>query len=411
MRIAVAGAGIVGLAIAHALLDEGHTVELIDREGIAAGASRGNAGWVAHTDIMPLASPKAWRYMPRWLTDPMGPLAIRPSYLPHLLPWFLRFVAASQPEQVERGTVALAHLNLQALPSWEQRLAALGLSNRFLRQRGILTVWSDPKVHEAVAAVAKRQAGFGIAADLLDAAAVRRLEPAFGPAVAGGALHPAGLHVADPKDLTVELGEKALARGATLVKAAVTGMRPVGDGVEIRFSGLAERRYDRAVLALGAWSKHLAKGLGDAIPLDTERGYNITLPPGTMGVSRPVMFEGHGFVTTPLDSGDRIGGSVEFAGLTARPNYKRVDAMLARLRSFLPDMGPTEGPRWMGFRPSLPDSLPVIGASRATDRVLYAFGHGHYGLTQAAATADIIAALVAGRRTSIDIQPYSAQRF
>ncbi|MDB5562048.1 MAG: amino acid oxidase, partial [Hyphomicrobiales bacterium] len=152
-------------------------------------------------------------------------------------------------------------------------------------------------------------------------------------------------------------------------------------------------------------------GLGDAVPLDTERGYNVTFAPGTLGLTRPVMYEGHGFVSTPLDSGDRVGGSVEFAGLEAEPNFARVDAILTRLRRFLPELQADAGPRWMGFRPSLPDSLPVIGPSAKGAHVIYAFGHGHHGLTQAAATAEIVAALVADREPAFDIAAYSARRF
>lgn len=411
MRIGVVGAGIVGINIAHALLDRGHDVVLIDREGMAAGASQGNAGWIVHTDIMPLASPKAWRHMPRWLTDPMGPLAIRPAYLPKLLPWFLRFVAASQPSRVEAGINNIAALNLAAMPAWERRLDGLGLTNQFLRRTGILTVWSDPGMLAAVRAVADRQRGFGISADLLDAEAVRRLEPAFGPEVAGGAFHPGALHVSNPLALTLALGHSALARGAHEETGSVSKIEAEGDGASVVFSDGRRLRFDSVVLAAGAWSKPLAAAVGDAVPLDTERGYNITMKPGTLGLSHPVMFEGHGFVTTPLDDGDRVGGSVEFGGLDAKPNYRRVDAMLARLRRFLPDLGPTEGERWMGFRPSMPDSLPVIGASRAGPSVIHAFGHGHHGLTQAAVTAEIVGALVAGEAAPVNPAPYSPQRF
>lgn len=411
MHIAIVGAGIVGVTVAHGLLDRGHSVTLIDRAGIAAGASRGNAGWIVHTDIMPLASPKAWRHMPRWLTDPLGPLAIRPTYLPRLLPWFLRFVAASQPGRVEQGIARIAALNLSALPAWEKRLDGLGLSNRFLRRTGILTVWSDAGLFAAVEDVANKQRALGIDVEMLDAGTVRRMEPAFGDRVKGGALHPASLHVADPGQLTDALGAAALARGAQLITGAVETIVPTGQGAMVR---LAEGRVidaDHVVLAAGAWARPLAATLGDAVPLDTERGYNITMKPGTLGLSHPVMFEGHGFVTTPLDTGDRVGGSVEFGGLKAAPNYKRVDAMLGRLRTFLPHMGATEGERWMGFRPSLPDSLPVIGPASASPRVTYAFGHGHHGLTQGAVTAEIVAALIAGERPPVDVKPYSAQRF
>jgi D-amino-acid dehydrogenase len=169
---------------------------------------------------------------------------------------------------------------------------------------------------------------------------------------------------------------------------------------------------DRVVVAAGIWSRELARHLGDRIPLDTERGYNATYPKGALGLGRPIMFEGEGFVTTPLDIGDRVGGSVEFAGLGAAPNHERTSAMLARLKRFLPHFDADQpATRWMGFRPSIPDSLPVIGPSGRDRRIVYAFGHGHHGLTQAAVTSRLVADLIEGRTGEIDPTPYSALRF
>ncbi|WP_018181127.1 NAD(P)/FAD-dependent oxidoreductase [Kaistia granuli] len=410
MRVGIIGAGIVGVATAHALLDEGHEVDLIDREGIAAGTSAGNAGWIAHLDILPLASPKVWRNLPRWAFDPLGPLAIRPAYLPALLPWLARFVAASQPSRIEASIRAIATLNGRALAAWETRLASLGLGNH-LRDRGLLSVWADERAFRAAGELIERQRALGIPVETLDARSLRALEPALGPRAVAGALYPSGRHVSDPLQFTRALGEAALQRGAHLRKFEIIGVSGRGGEIAIRTSFDTLALYDRVVIATGAWSKPLAAALGDAIPLDTERGYNVTLPSGRLGLTRPVMFEGEGFVTTPLDSGDRVGGSVEFAGLEAAPNFKRVDAILGRLRRFLPEADLTGGDRWMGFRPSIPDSLPVIGTASGDPRVVYAFGHAHHGLTQAAATAELVAALIADRRPPIDLAPYSPQRF
>lgn len=410
MRIVIIGAGIVGVTVAHALLDEGHAVELVDREAPAAGASAGNAGWIAHMDILPLASPKAWAHMPKWMLDPLGPLSISPAHLPKLLPWLLRFVAASRPSRIKLGSAAIHALNSASLPAWERRLATLGLEG-LLRRKGILSVWTDRREFEAAAALHARQNALGIPVERLEPAELRVLEPAFGPEVVGAALYPTGAHVCDPRDFTVALHDSALARGMTFTRATVADFVPGPDGLTLATAEGTTIRTDRVVLAAGAWSKPLAAKVGDYVSLDTERGYNITVPAGTIGVTRPVMFEGQGFVVSPLDTGDRIGGAVEFAGLTRPANWKRVDAMIGRLRRVMPRLGTIEGERWMGFRPSTPDSLPVIGRSRDDTRVVHAFGHGHYGLTQAAATAEIVAALMAGRSPSIDLRPFSPQRF
>ena len=411
MRVVIIGAGIVGVTTAHALLDAGCTVVLVDPGGIAAGASQGNAGWIAHVDILPLASPKAWRNLPRWLMDPLGPLAIRPAYLPKLAPWLLRFLWASRPQTLAAGTTALAALNGQALRAWEARLARLDLSNH-LRPRGLMTVWDDPAINGAMATLATLQHRHTIPAQLLDRAGVIELEPALAAGgVAGGLWYPTGAHVSDPADLTRAIGEAALARGARLVQADADLISTGADWAAVTLSTGEILTADRVILAAGAWSKPLAAQVGDAVPLDTERGYNVTLASGSLGLTRPVLFEGHGFVISPLDTGDRLGGAVEFAGLKAAPNYARVDALIARARRFLPEGRFEGGTRWMGFRPSIPDSLPVIGPSRRSPRVLHAFGHGHYGLTQAAITADIIAAQVMDLPTPLDPTPFSAQRF
>lgn len=412
MHIAIIGAGIVGLATAHALIDDGHAVTIVDPGHQPGRPCDGNAGWIAHTDIMPLASPKIWRHLPRWLLDPLGPLAIRPSYALSIAPWLLRFVAAARPERIERSIAAIQALNGQALPAWQRRLDALGLSHH-LRERGLLSVWSSETAFKAAASIAARQRQFGIPVDTLDRSHLSALEPALGDRAIAGFFYPTGCHVSDPKAVVADLATRARERGAKALQARAQAVIPEGETIRVATDNGAPVIADRVIVAAGAWSRSLAATLGDPVPLDTERGYNLTLPTGTLGLSRPVAFEGEGFVTTPLDIGDRIGGAVEFAGLDAAPNYRRVDAIVGRLRRFLPHLPPSlpEGPRWMGFRPSLPDSLPVIGPARRTDQVLYAFGHAHHGLTQAAATADMIAAFVGRRSQPIDPKPFAVTRF
>ena len=251
----------------------------------------------------------------------------------------------------------------------------------------------------------------GIPLELLDSPALHRLEPALGPRAVAGALYGSGAHISDPLLLTLALAKAALERQAHLVRGRVVAVSPGASGVTLQFSDGGAVQADLAVLAAGAWSRPLAGSAGDRVPLDMERGYNVSLPPGRLGLSRPAVFEGEGFVTTPLDTGDRVGGAVEFAGLRVPPNFARVDAILSRLRRYLPDADLSGSERWVGFRPSLPDSLPVIGRSPGNPHLIYAFGHAHYGLTQAAATAELVAALVAGECPAIDVAPFRPGRF
>jgi len=411
MRIAIVGAGIVGLAAAHALLDRGHDVTLIDPGDQTARPTDGNAGWIAHTDIMPLASPKAWRNLPVWLMDPLGPLTIRPAYLPVLMPWLMRFVLASSPLRIKASMAAIRAINAEALPAWKTLLASLNL-DAHLREKGILSVWRQHEAFLRAKNVLDRQRELGIGVEVLDRKELGSLEPALRN-VEAGVLFPDACHISDPAHLAADLKRLALERGAQHVAARVLAVEPNDGAIHVRTDRAVEPVIaDRVVIAAGIWSRPLAKMLGDGIPLDTERGYNATYPKGSFGLNRPIMYEGEGFVTTPLDTGDRVGGAVEFAGLDAEPNHARTSAMIARLKRFLPDFNADqEARRWMGFRPSIPDSLPVIGPSRRDRRIVYAFGHGHHGLTQAAITSRLVADFIDGTAGAIDLTPYSAQRF
>lgn len=410
MRIAIIGAGLVGLATAHALRDEGHDVTILDREGPAAGASRGNAGWIAHTDIDPIASPKMLRQVPKFLLDPLGPLAIRPSYLWQILPWLLRLVYASRPANLERSVNGLVSLQKLAMPAWTQLSGDLGLT-RHIHRRGGLFVFASQEAFAAAKPHFRNQQELGLACELLEQPELRQLEPMLADVIVGGAFFPDAAHVSDPRVLTEALFEAAMARGCHFVRDEVGGVE-AGPPVSVVRRGGPALEADAVVVAGGAWSRPLAAGLGDAIPLDTERGYNVSFPDAVGVLTRPVAFPGHGFVATPMETGLRIGGAVELGGLELPPNHERSRALHAKATRFLRGCPPYEtGTKWMGFRPSIPDSLPVIGTASASDRIVYAFGHGHYGLTQSAATGRIVADLLARRPPPIDLAPFSPQRF
>lgn len=410
LNIAVIGAGIVGLNIAHALADDGHRVTIIDREGAAAGTSQGNAGWIAHTDITPLASPKIMRQVPKFLADPLGPLAIRPSYALQALPWLVRFMLAARPAAYQRSMAGLIALQSLALPAWEKRSAALGLKH-LIHHRGGLHVFDDASMFARMQPIFTQQKEMGVDLHLIERSEIRQLEPHLSDRFTHAAFIENTAHVADPRVITVALFDAAMARGIAFHKAEVVHIDPAG-APELRFADGGKMTVDYIVLAAGVWSKNLLASLGENVPLESERGYNVSFPGITHVLSRPVAFEGHGFVATGLDSGLRIGGAVEFAGLKASPNHNRTRALHRKAADFIAGVPEFEtGTVWMGHRPSLPDSLPVIGRAVRNARILMAFGHGHYGLTQSAATADLVAALVADRPAGLDLSAYSAQRF
>lgn len=408
MKVAVIGAGLIGLASAHALADAGHDVTVIDREGPAAGASRGNAGWLAHTDIDPLASPGMLARVPGYLLDPLGPLAIRREYLLPILPWLARLILAARPSQLARSIEAIVAINRRAMPAWDRLSDRLGMGS-MIHRRGAFFAFDSQSRLEGVRAHHARQRAYGITVEEIPGHELRQMEPGLSDTITSAAYYPDAAHVSDPRLVTEALFAAAQARGIGFIRATVQSVTP---GVAITCTDHPPITADRAVIAAGAWSRPLAAALGDSVPLDTERGYNVSFPGATTQLTRPVSFEGHGFVASPLETGLRIGGAVELGGLHLLPNHDRTRALYTKASRFLRDIPPFEsGTLWMGFRPSLPDSLPVIGRAKATPSIIYAFGHAHHGLTQSAATGEIVAQLIAGEPPAIDLTPFSPQRF
>lgn len=409
--VLVIGAGSVGMAIALRLQREGRQVTVIDRSGVAAEASRGNAGAMAFTDIMPLASPGILRKAPRWLLDPLGPLSIAPAYLPRIAPWLFHFWRASFPERVKASAAAQAALMDLSIVETDAMLTAAGVT-AMLRSDGVL------HLYESEAELAASQPGWQARADhgiafthLHGPPAIAELQPGLSPTLVAATFLPAWKTVTDPLLLTLALARRFVELGGRLRRGEALGLEPVAGGVIVPLAGTQRMTAQRVVVAAGAWSHRLARTLGERIPLETERGYNTTLPVSAFDLKRQLTFGGHGFVVTPLACGVRVGGAVELAGLDARPNFRRSEVLLAKAKRFMPGLATEGGTQWMGFRPSLPDSLPAIGAAARDARVTYAFGHGHLGLTQAAATARLVADLLAGRPSALDLTPFRPQRF
>ena len=408
--VVVIGAGIVGIAAACHLAEEGRTVLILDRGEPARGASFGNAGAFAFSDVMPLASPGIMRKAPGWLLDPLGPLAIPPAYLPRIAPWLLRFWRASRPDRVRHSMVAQAEMMRLARRAMEALVVRAGAGG-MVRSDGALEFYESEAEWRASLPGWDLREREGIAFQHLRGDAIRALQPGLAFSFDFATFVPGWQTVENPHSFAGVLLAYAERLGAGFRQAAVQRVQPTEGGVRIMLDGGAALEAGHVVIACGAWSRPLAEALADAVPLETERGYNTTLPPGAFDVRRQLTFGGHGFVITPIDGGVRVGGAVELGGLTRPPNYRRAQAMLEKAARFLPGLRTEGGSQWMGFRPSLPDSLPVIGPSRVSARVLYAFGHGHLGLTQSAATGLLIAELVAGRPASIDLAPFSARRF
>lgn len=407
--IVVVGAGVVGICAAAYLAEAGRKVTVVDRSGICEETSSGNAAALAFSDILPLAHKGMLRQVPKWLVDPLGPLSIPPAYLPALSPWLLRFWRAGRSGG-EAATAAQAGLMKLAEAEW-MALIQRADAKDMLREDGSLELYESEAEFRVSLPGWNAREQYGIEFRHLGKEELPEYQPGLSERFSHGTFAPGWKTVGDPQIFSRAIWRHAETKGAIFQKVAVVGADRDGDGPKIRLSdgGLVVCRT--LVVAAGAWSHLLAKDFGDHIPLETERGYNTTLPVGAFDIRRQLIFSGHGFVVTPLDHGIRVGGAVELGGLKRPPNFARSKAMLRKAQSFLPGLNTEGGREWMGFRPSLPDSLPVIGRSRAVGNVIYAFGHGHLGLTQAAATGRLISQLVSGEKPTVDLLPFSPQRF
>ncbi|MCC5961597.1 MAG: FAD-dependent oxidoreductase [Rhodobacteraceae bacterium] len=409
--VLVIGAGVIGLSAALEMQRRGLSVTVLERAPDAQSASIGNAGAFAFSDIEPLAAPGILRRAPKWLIDPLGPLSIPPAYALRIAPWMLRFWRASWRDRFAASCRAQAALMAHSRGALARLVAATD-ADPLLRRDGQLQLYDSAAGFRSSLPGwdARREQGIGF--DLLqdDPEKITQIQPGLDARFRFAAYVPDWINVTDPALWHAHLRAQFLALGGRLHTAHAQALHPHGDHVALD-SDAGTLRAGHVVLAAGAWSHHLARSLGERLPLETERGYNTTLPDPRVALKTHLTFSDHGFVVTRIGEGLRVGGAVELGGLRLPPNYRRADVLLRKAQAFLPGLNAQGGRQWMGFRPSMPDSLPVIGRSVASARVIHAFGHGHLGLTQSAGTAELVADLVAGARPAIDLTPFRPDRF
>lgn len=409
-KAVIVGAGIVGIAISAFLAEAGMTVTVIDRSGVCGETSAGNAAAFAFSDILPLAHKGMIRHLPGWLADPLGPLSIPPAYLPKLAPWLWRFWRAGSGKNRAAAIAAQTALMELARVEWPALMRRSGTLD-MLREDGSLELYeSETEFDDALTGWDEREKA-GIAFEHVRGGRLAELQPGLSAQFVAGTFVPDWKTVADPKRLADALWAWCETRGARFVGANVAAI-VTDDGKPAMLLDDGRRiSGDVVVIAAGAWSHLLARTIGEVIPLETERGYNTTFPADAFDLRRQLIFSRHGFVVTPLEDGIRIGGAVEFGGLDRPPNYDRARAMVKKTQRFLPGLKTVSGSEWMGYRPSLPDTLPVIGRSTRANGVYFAFGHGHLGLTQAAATGRLIRDMVFRQAAAIDVSAFRPERF
>jgi D-amino-acid dehydrogenase len=409
-RITVIGAGIVGVATACYLRREGHEVTIVTEHPPGEYCSFGNAGILSPASCVPQAMPGILAKVPRYLLDPLGPLAVRWSYLPRAAPWLVRFVASATRARVERAADALHALLARTFDAYLPLVERAGCAD-LVRRSGYLVVYESRRAAREDALVWKLRRDRGVVVEELDSAGLRRMVPALAPRYTLGFYLPEQGYVADPEGLTKALAAQFERDGGVILRRKVLDVAAGPAGVRSLATDEGEVPVQTLVVCAGVHSGEIAARLGELVPLEAERGYHVVFPDSGVELPLPVSSAEHKFFVTPMRMGLRAAGQAEFAGIYAEPNYERAEVLARLARRMFPAIRPDGATRWMGRRPSFPDSLPVIGPSRKHRNVFYAFGHGHNGLSAAAATGAIIADLVAGRTPPLDLAPFRVDRF
>lgn len=410
MRCVVIGAGIVGSSCAWHLQRCGARVTLIDSEPPGQSTSFGNAGCISKTSVFPFSYPGVLWKVPGWLLDPSGPVRIRWRQLPHVAPWLYRFWRAGSASRVAKIVAAQSALMESVVRDFDEVLQ--GTDSMHLREaRGMILLYDNEADFEADAWKYRERDRLGLNWRRLEPDELASREPAVRLGDGVALFEPLWQHILDPGGLTARVADAAVRLGAEWVRDRVQGIDVRCFGTTVTTAAGRVIDTDWLILATGAWSNRLLRPLGFRVPLLPKRGYHVMYTHPSIAISQPVMSASRHVVLTPMSGGLRVSGTAEFARLDTPPDPARARALIQSARHFVPDLGGSGFSEWMGQRPMMADSLPVLGPLPGRPRVLAAFGHGHYGLTQGPTTGKIMARLVCGDDPGIDLTPFSITRF
>jgi len=408
--ITIIGAGLIGIACAAWLQRDGHRVTVIARGNPGEDCSFGNSGLLSPGSVVPPAVPGAWRNIPRWLLDPLGPLVVRPGYALRLLPWLAGWLKSCAEPRAREISRALTALHAPVFDNYAPLLADAGAAGLITRTGQLYVSEQDDGAAGTPFQQALREAA-GVRTEKLSGDAARELEPALSKTCRSALYFPDNGHSVNSFKLVQSLAAHFQRAGGKLLKRAVTGFEMGGRGPRRLLTDGDPLPVGKLVVAAGAWSHRLTGQLGTRLPLEAERGYHLMLPDPGIRLRMPLVNRDHNFTMTTMDTGLRLAGTAEFAGVDASPDYRRARMLLERGRRTLPGLRGERATEWMGCRPSLPDGLPVIDRSPRFPDVYFACGHAHFGLTEAPTTGRLIAELIGGRAPSIDLAPFRATRF
>ena len=408
LKIGIVGAGIQGISNALFLQKKGFSVTIFDRdEPGSPAASYGNAGHFSPYASVPINRPDVLTDVPAMLLSSTGPLALKWNYVPKMIPWFLQFIRNCTTKRMMHTAKNMHQILDLALPAYDELFDDIELGG-LVEKKGILYIWNDQSLKSRELEIKVRNE-LGVDQQVVTPKEIHDLEPNIKPIYHGGVYYQHGRHARNPKKILLKLYDFFLKKGGKFLKMNIKDIN-FNDEKPVIKAETQSFLFDKIVIACGSFSKKLTDNLGEKIPLDTERGYHVHFKDCDHLLSRPVIFQNRGFGITPMEQGLRVVGTVEFGGLDNPLSKSRVKNLINNAKYMMGDL-PEHEDEWLGFRPTLPDYLPVIGPSKKYKNVFYCFGHHHLGWTLGPISGKIISGMIAEENTNLDLKPYSSLRF
>ncbi len=406
--VGIVGAGIQGVCIGLQLVKKGIPVTLFDKNDPGSMSSYGNAGHFSPYAVVQLNRPDVINDIPKMLLSSYGPLALKWNYIPKMLPWIFKYLRSSTKKSMMHTAKYMHQILDLSLNAFDEILSEIDTTN-LVERKGIIYIWTNKNLKSRNLEIKIRDE-LGVKQRLLSKEEILKLEPNLNPVFDSGVIYDYAYHARDPQGITKKLFELFLKNGGKFNKSEVINITQTKiNQTEIK-TNLESFKFEKSVLACGAFSKKLTDQLGEKIPLDTERGYHVHYKNMESLLTRPVIFLDRGFGMTPMNQGLRAVGTVELGGFENPISKKRIEYIDKCAKELLPQLGEFED-EWLGFRPTLPDFLPVIGPSLKNKNIIYAFGHHHLGWTLGAITGKIVSGIVNEEKTNLDLSPYSSSRF
>ena len=410
--VGIIGSGIQGVCIGLQLIKKGIPVTLFDRNDPLSKnfhpASYGNAGHFSPYSVLQFNRTDILYDVPKMLFSSYGPLALKWNYVPKMIPWFLHYIKNCNEKSMLHTAKYMNQILSLSNDAYEEIFKEIDMTN-LIQKKGIIYVWTKKNLKSRELEIKTRK-DLGIEQKLLTQKEILELEPNLKPVFDAGVIYENAMHAKDPQGILNKIFKLFIDKGGKFIQENILSLKQISESQTIIKSANQEYAFEKTVIASGAFSKNLTDQLGENIPLDTERGYHVHFKDMEHLISRPVIFLDRGFGMTPMNQGLRAVGTVELGGLKNPPSKKRIDYIVKCAKELLPQLK-THEDEWLGFRPTLPDFLPILGPSLKNENIIYAFGHHHLGWTLGAITGKIISGIVAGEKTNLDLSPYSSKRF